>query len=60
LFYNNKINSVDLYDIYYYVYYLKLNQYKEGKYTPKFKNLFKGKDYKSKNYYSEKKPKNMI
>ena len=48
LFYNNKINSVDLYDIYYYVYYLKLNQYKEGKYSEKFKNLFKGKDYKSK------------
>ena len=52
---NNNDSAISLDDIYYYIYHLKQNNGANGKYTEKFKNLFKGKKYEyHKNLFQKK------
>ena len=60
LFYNNNDSELSLEDIYYYIYHLKRNKGANGKYSDKFKNLFKGWNMNIIKIYSEKIEKNII
>ena len=52
---NNNDNSISLDDIYYYIYHLKQNNGAYGKYSDKFKNLYKGQKYEyHKNLFRKK------
>ena len=60
MFYNNKLNSLDLYDIYYYLYYLKKMIIKKENTHKNLNRFTKQITINQKNFYLGKKQKNMI